>query len=234
MKKKGMQGFGFALVGAIATAAFFMSGSASAAAPGFYMSGKYGQTSADMAGYDNARLGILMTRPWMDDFNILMWTESKLDKEDQGFEIAAGYQFSSYLAIEGAYVDLGNITYDVAHTVSNTGIDGSDARTRVVEGRRGPALSLVGTWPATGAIWLDAQAGAFLGRSTAKVTYGLEGEVPSQVKYTDRETSTFFGAGMNWAIWPKTAIRLGYTRFSKDALVGHEVDRFSLGVRVSF
>jgi hypothetical protein len=233
MKKNGFLAR-VALVGAVAVAVFCTAGRASAATPGFYISGKYGQTSADMAGLDSARLGILMTRPWMDDFNILMWTDTRLDKEDQGSEIAVGYQFSPHLAVEGAYADLGNITYDVAHTVSNTGIDGSNARTRVVEGRRGPALSLVGTWPATGAIWLDAQAGAFFGRSAAKVTFGLEGDTPSQAKYTDRETSTFFGAGLNWSIWGKTAVRLGYTRFSKDALVGHEVDRFSLGVRVSF
>jgi hypothetical protein len=136
--------------------------------------------------------------------------------------------------VEGAYIDLGDIAYDVPLTVSTDGTDSYDARTTVSVGRRGPALSLVGIWPATRAISLDARAGAFFGRSAAKVTFGLEGETPSQAKYTDRETSAFFGAGVSWSIWPKTAIRLGYTHFSKDALVHHEVGRISLGVKVSF
>lgn len=131
-------------------------------------------------------------------------------------------------------MDLGKVFYDSPLEVSTDGTVFLDARSTISGARRGPALSLVSSWPAAGSVWLDARAGAFFGRSVAKVTFGLEGESPSHAKFTDRKTAIFVGAGLNWSMWEKASIRLGYTRFSKDAMIYHEVDRISLGVRVSF
>ena len=66
------------------------------------------------------------------------------------------------------------------------------------------------------------------------MTFGIEGESPSREKYVDRRTSTFIGAGVNWSIWSKTGIRLGYTHFSEDTMLHSKVGNISLGVRVAF
>ncbi len=211
-------------------------GSASAATPGFYMAGTFGQSSANLDEFGSTRLMVPITRAWSDNtgYNILTWSNEQTDKRDQGFGIAVGYQFSPHFALEAAYIDLGKITHDVPMSVSTDGSSFSDASSKLTVGRRGPALSLVGIWPVTSVFWLDARAGAFHGKSIAKVTFGLEGESPSQEKYTDSRDSIFIGAGVNLAIGSKASIRLGYTHFSEDRMLHSQVGDISLGVRVAF
>jgi hypothetical protein len=222
------------LARAAAVALAGIAGIASAASPGFYVSGSYGQSSAGMDSLDPVRLRTLMLNAWHGEgFNIFTWSDTKLDKSDQGFEIALGYRFSPFVAVEGGYIDLGDVTYDLPVRMSTDGTDFSEGVTSIAAGRNGPALSLIGTWPATRSLSLDAHAGAFFGESTAKVTYALAGQSPSQVKSSDRKTSAFVGAGVNWSLSQKTAIRLGYTHFTRGALIHHDVSRISLGVRMA-
>ncbi|MDQ2642030.1 MAG: outer membrane beta-barrel protein [Pseudomonadota bacterium] len=233
MQNKGSRMQGVAMVGASAMAVLFAAGSAGAATPGFYIAGQFGQSNSNSDTWTAVRMGQIMGNAWADSQNILAWSEGETDKTDQGFEISVGYQFSPNLAIEGAYIDLGNFSYDSPLEVSDDGTVFLDATSAISGRRRGPALSLVSTWPAAGSVWLDARAGVFFGRSVAKVSFGLEGESPSHAKFTDRKTAIFVGAGLNWSFLEKASIRLGYSRFGKDAMIYHEVDRISLGVRVS-
>src|SRR5688572_25880387 len=115
MRTRRFQVHGISRASAIAVAVLCAAGSASAATPGFYMAGTFGQSSANLDEFGSTRLKIPISRAWFDNtgYNILRWSNEQTDKRDQGFEIAVGYQFSPHFALETGYVDLGNITHDV-------------------------------------------------------------------------------------------------------------------------
>lgn len=235
MREHGFPAGASALAGVAAIALAVMPDTA-AAAPGAYMAGTVGQSSADLHSTSNIRLNSQMVNAWSTthDISMITWTDTQLDRGDRGFEIALGYQFSPHLALEGAYINLGDITYRAPISVGATFDEMSEATSTVQAGRAGPALSMVGSWPLGSRFSVDARAGTFFGKSTAKVTYALVGEGPSHAQSSRRETRLLLGAGVNWSVSPKTDLRLGYTRFGRDALIHHDTARISLGVKVAF
>src|SRR5688572_10712466 len=80
MEKKAFQAHPKSLASATAMAVLCAAGSASAATPGFYIAGKFGQSSADMDEGSQLRLNALMGSAWSGSQNILMWSETELDK----------------------------------------------------------------------------------------------------------------------------------------------------------
>jgi opacity protein-like surface antigen len=68
-------------------------------------------------------------------------TRGNVDENDIAWSLAAGYRFNRYLAIEAAYVDLGEAS---GPFVSE---EGADAVLDVAFSVRGPTLALIGTYP---------------------------------------------------------------------------------------
>jgi opacity protein-like surface antigen len=75
-----------------------------------------------------------------------MVVRGRVDKnEDFAWSLAAGYRFNRYLAVEAAYVDLGEASGTLSET-EDRGID-FDATLDVAFSARGPMVSLIGTYP---------------------------------------------------------------------------------------
>lgn len=120
---------------------------------GFYIASGYGPTQADIK--DTA--GIVSI--------------SK-DESDQSFNIYAGYQFNSYLAIEAGYAHLGD--YRVIVPAGTTTLQ-VDTEVHTVFG------NIVGKLPITENVYLQAKVGAHHWESEAK----LEGAGTTKTKDTD-------------------------------------------------
>lgn len=220
------------VAGAVATALSAIAGTAAAASPGFYMAGTIGQSSIDIKSSDQEALDEILIDTWNElGFDVLDG-DSDVEKTDIGFELALGYQISPYLAVEAAYIDLGQATYDAEGVVDN-GTGPMDAETEITAGVKGPALSLVASWPFAGQWALDARAGALFGKSRLGVTMELDGEEVSESE-TDSKTSMFYGVGVSWSFSERTSLRLGYTHFPDGVADEFNVSRVSAGLKVSF
>ncbi len=217
--------------GAIATLVLG-AGAASAAVPGFYVAGSVGQSSSDLKQSDQDDLDDLTLLAWNQAGLDLVDGDSDLDKSDMGFELALGYQFTPNVAVEAAWFDLGDATYEATGTLTD-GVDLFDAVTEIAIGVSGPALSLVGSWPLGEAFAVDARAGALFGQSKARITVGLDGISQSESD-SDGKTSVLYGVGVSWMFSPAVSLRLGYTRFDKAVLDEVDVRRVSLGLKYAF
>lgn len=214
----------FALIGCASVA--------SAAAPGFYMAGTVGYSSADVdSSYQED----------LDDIVISMWDfvgldvvdgDSDLDKSDVGFDIALGYQVSAYFALEAGYFDLGKLRYEAEGTVTD-GVDLYDATTGVNMGIKGPSVSAIGIWPVNDRVSVDFRAGALFAKLKATVHASIDGESASDSE-SESGTSLLLGTGVSFALSERMALRVGYTRVSGGELEGAKINRFSAGLRVAF
>lgn len=74
MQKKGIQAQGIAMVGATVLMALLAAGSASAAAPGFYIAGQIGKSTSERDAWTAVRMGQIMGNAWADSQAILAWS----------------------------------------------------------------------------------------------------------------------------------------------------------------
>ncbi len=220
------------LLGTASVALLCASAAASAAGPGFYVAGTFGQSTADISSSDKNALDQTLIATWGDLGYDVVSGRSDLDKKSSGYELAVGYQFSPYLAVEAAYIDLGEAKYEFDGRLDDgTGPVDSDADIDV--GVKGPALSLVGIWPVNEKISLDARAGALFGKSRAKIELEID-DVSEWTSEKDSKTSLLFGMGASWAYTEQLSFRIGYTHFADAVFDEYSVGRFSLGVKFAF
>jgi len=218
--------------GVVAALACGATGIACAATPGFYLSGSIGQSSADLDSSYQETLDEATVSAWESVGFDVLDGDSDLDKSDMGFELAVGYQFSQYFAVEAAYVDFGDSTY-TAEGILSDGEQELDASTTVKAGVSGPALSLIGIWPFADRFALDARAGALFGKTKMTVGATLDTVSESQSE-SDSSTSLMFGAGISWSFSQAASVRLGYALAQDGVLDEVDVSRMSLSLRYTF
>jgi len=204
---------------------------AAAAGPqgrGFYMTGDVGMNKADVkqSQFDDVVLGTF------EDFGFNVTSGvAEFDNSDLGFSIGLGYSFNQYIAVEAAYMDLGNTTYSAAGTLDD-GESVFDVNLRAKVGSSGPAAVLVGSLPVSYAWTLDARAGAYFAKT--RITVELSDETGSAAESgSDDDTGILLGVGATWSFSPKWALRAGYTHIS-NAVGTSDVDQLSVGVKLKF
>ncbi len=204
---------------------------AAAAGPegrGFYMTGDVGMNKADVkqSQFDDVVLGTF------EDFGFDVTTGvSEFDNSDLGFANGLGYSFNQYIAVEAAYLDLGNTTYSAAGTLDD-GETQFDVDLHAKVGSSGPVVALVGSLPVAHAWTLDARAGAYFAKS--KITVELSDDTGSAADSgSDDDTGVLLGVGATWSFSPKWALRAGYTHIS-NAVGTSDVDQLSVGVKLKF
>ena len=149
------------------------------------------------------------------------------DKRDQGYKLFAGYQFNSYIALEGGYFDLGDFSF-LANTLPQTDFSG---RTEL----QGWNLDLVGTLPLTE----DFSAFARLGvtQNQSETRFSSNGLI-NTAGYNDDDSYTKhkFGLGLQYQLSPSFTVRLEAERYRMDDLIGNngDIDLYSLGVVYRF
>jgi OOP family OmpA-OmpF porin len=185
---------------------------------GWYMGGQlaYGQTDISQRNVDTF-------------YNETGFAASSLNVEDSdlAFSLMTGYQFNTYWAIEGAYLDLGERSVDF----TGSAIDLADFYDNIehVYPQSGDGLSIavVGSWPLSENIKLSGKLG-YWHWGGDYTTYNANGDVGSDsIKGND----LWYGVELNYRLSERTQLYLTAGRFSLDR---DENNAFGLGVRYYF
>jgi OmpA-OmpF porin, OOP family len=171
------------------------------------------------------------------------WSEvpaeaSSLDRGDTGYALAVGFRFSRFLALEAGYLDLGRTTY----LVQDNG-----AAARLELGSKGPALSLIGSWPINRVFSVEGRAGMYFSDvdlGTTILAGALLGLGVLEGESGGANPGWLLGAAAAAAFGDHWSLRAGYDYFDGKAaglrhpLLGTELDsragRWSLSLRYSF
>lgn len=127
---------------------------------------------------------------------------SSADEKDKGYKLQAGYRFNRYLGIEGGYADLGKYTYNAASTApvvaTRAGKGTIDAWTLAAVGSLpvGQSLALIGK----------------LGVASYKLKFRCDGTgiACTNPDRRDRDTTPYYGVGLEWAFAPAWFLRGEY------------------------
>ncbi len=155
----------------------------------------------------------------------------RTDTSEDGFTygLVLGYQWLPYLAIEAAYVDLGDAEYKFGATVSD-GTTSADVRARATIDSAGPSLSALGMLPFGRGWEVYGRLGVHFGSNDANLRVDLDGSGQSA---SDDSSSTSFvwGGGLGYT-QGKYTCRLDYQRFEdvgdQDVTGDVSVDRITI------
>ncbi|MDQ6619301.1 MAG: outer membrane beta-barrel protein [Pseudomonadota bacterium] len=151
------------------------------------------------------------------------------DRSSTSWRAFAGYEVLPWLAVEGAYVDLGKSRW--ASTVTPPGTIGaslrSDAWTLGLAAHY-PFTQMLSVYGRVSAAWVETK-GSFSSSGFATLRNSSR---------RDRNTVPAYAAGLEVSIMPRLAARLEYERMSRissDELGGKfDADLWSVGLRYSF
>lgn len=214
-----------------------------AAELGFYVGGSYGNGSKtiDKAVYDQFAVGVF------NDFGFVPGSNagdnvSSIDKENPGYGFVAGYRLNTHLAVEGGYMDLGKVRYQVR---SNGGFINADDPTVLDPGMlfltanartAGFALTALGILPLNYRWELYGRAGVLL--ASNELTLFLTNGIGSRTgEGNGSSTDLLAGAGASFTFAEIYSLRAEYQRVfdAGDDTVGEgDQDLATVGVTVRF
>lgn len=188
---------------------------------GWYVSGHVGTLSLD---YDAADLTA--------DLASRGWTITNVTVDDSGtpWKIVGGFGFNEYFAMEGGFVDLGDVTTRYSTSIPPTEIPNILRDTFAVHPIQsdGWVLSAVLRWPIQERFALQARAGAYFWESNVdvRVVTGGTGSI------SDRESGTdsMYGIGMEWQLGETWWVTLDYERYKTNEWI----DVPLVGVKFTF
>jgi OOP family OmpA-OmpF porin len=207
---------------------------ASAADEGWYIVGFAGEASAQ--NIDQGELD----QNLLDAFGAAGLTPvdvtSTLDDSDTGFGLAGGYQVNRWFAAELAYVDLGDITYDAAGTVTD-GVNTLDSDFALEQSAAGPVFSLLGIAPIGERFSVFGRVGIALMSVDADLDVTIDGVSAADSASTDR-SNLVYGVGGEFLFNNRFGVRLSWDRYadvgSEDITGDIDIDLISLGLRYNF
>ena len=180
----------------VAMGGFFVTGAAQASDPGFYAGASVGQASLDES----------------------LDSTFSIDDEDTSFSLSAGYSFNDYFAVEGGYIDFG----EVGDSFSAGGITG-----KVEAEADGWDLALVGSLPVSEKFSLTGRAGYLFWDADIKASAtGLP-----TVSDSDDGNDLFYGVGAEYRFTDQWSLTGGWDRYELDDV---EFDNLHVGVRYRF
>jgi opacity protein-like surface antigen len=189
-----------------------------AAERGFYAGLDAGQYS-----YDLDTSGV--TRQITDGLEDLGLTISNpgSDASEDGFTygVVIGYQLLPYLALEAAYVDLGDADYRYSATVSD-GTTSADLRASATIDSAGPTLSALGILPFGKGWEVYGRVGGYYGSNDTELRVVVDG-VEQSASDDASSTSLIWGGGIGYTREWYT-VRLDYQRFTDVGDDGAESD----------
>lgn len=213
---------------ALVVLAALVSTPAVAAERGFYVGLDAGQYSYDLD--QNSIDGLVVGA--LEDLGLAV-LDGQSDTSEDGFTygIILGYQILPYLAVEAAYVDLGDFEYKGSALVSD-GVSTADLSAKLTGESSGPTLSVLGILPVFDSGWeVYGRAGVYFGSNDAELQFSADGISESA---SDSSNSTEFlwgvGAGYTRGDW---TVRLDFQQFTdvgdSDSTGDVNVNRIVLG-----
>ena len=182
-----------------------------------YAEGAYISISAGKATYDST----------LEDFAILddgSITTADLDDSDTSLNISLGYQLTPNFAIEGGYVDLGELA--INGTSDGSGFLYAPGPVNFAIAIDGLFLDFKGTLP------LNEQFGLY--GKIGMLKYDVEvtlADSTGGISISDDDTDSFFGGGISFRIGEKSAFNLDYTRYTFE---DEDVNVISAGLQFGF
>lgn len=199
------------------TAALALAVGPLAAEPGFYAGFAGGWTTSDVSAgeiqEELAAAGFPNT--------------TSLDDEDFGFKIHAGYRINPYFAVEGGYVDLGEIKADSVVSGGNPGTINSTLD------NDGFFLGALGGYPISDEFFAYAKAGLIFWDGEAESRANLVSG-SSRASSSDDGTDFAFGLGASYRFSEQVGVRVDWDRYQLGGDVDADVDLFSLGIQLHF
>jgi hypothetical protein len=205
-------------------------GPALAADPGFYLSASLGHAKENPGKSVGINIGIGFG-PLPSGIQHIDPTRVDVDDSSLSGSVGVGYRINPNVAVEVEYIDFGTANISEHNTLSTPIIPFLPVElTRPYTSRvKGPALSVLGSLP-IGKGWdVFARGGALFADREIRVnqTIGLNGT-------TFGSTVWLAGAGVNWSVASRCALRAEYQRTGKlDSSFlagGTELERLSLSV----
>ena len=222
--------------------------SAGAAERGFYVGVYYGQT--DKASEEGPYVALANRNYQSFGFNPQS-TEDSFDAKDVSYGFFGGFRISEHWAVEGGFMELGEVAYKDVSTgvdhsqdqVDDTGsIDhsGDAIRTwdqQISSSSRGLSVAALGIWPITYRSEIYAKGGIVL--SNSELNIRLSNGTDSASNNPQQKTSfdVLVGAGAAFTFAEIYSIRLEYQRIfdqGDESSDEHDMDILSLGVTVTF
>jgi opacity protein-like surface antigen len=221
---------------AVAAAAVGLAGRAEAAMPGLYFGGfymdstlAYSTVDAKLSGFDASMQDI-----WEElGAEAVSWNSEITDDTDIGYGFAVGYQFSEYFAAEATFLDMGTVAYESAGVIEDD-FSQYNSQTFISGKTRGPLLAGIAIWPMGDRWALDARAGMFFGKAKLRAALAIDQSFIGELSDSNNKNAIMVGAGVNWAMSPGTAIRLGYMRLKDAMLDEYDVSSFTFSLKYAW
>ena len=192
---------------ALAGLALLVTAPANAADKGFYAGLDLGQSSHDLdaSGLSSELDSVL------GDVGLTI-TSASTDTSEDGFTygVLVGYQFLPYLAVEAAFVDLGDAEYKRSGSVTD-GVTSGELSAQYTTESSGPSLSALGILPFMKGWEVYGRAGVYFSNNDVTARLAIDGLEDSS---SDDSNSTEFlwGAGIGYTRGDYT-VRLDYQQF---------------------
>lgn len=216
-----------AAVPAQAADGFFFNNSANSVNSGMYWGFELGQSSfaLEQNDLDNALTGGL-TDAGLD----VLSSGSDASEDNFSWGLVLGYQILPYLAVEAAYVDLGDAEYKYNASVSD-GVTTSEVATRFSGDSAGPMVSALGRLPLASGWDVYGRLGMYFGSEDSSLDLTVDG-VSDSVSDSSSSESFVWGLGVGFTSGQWTA-RLDYQQITDvggDSGFGEvDVDRITFG-----
>jgi hypothetical protein len=173
-------------------------------------------------------------------------TTATLDSEDSAYGFVVGWRLSEHLALEGGYMDLGEVSY----REHSTGLfipppadppeppDPGTLQKNIDSGTSGIQLSVLGILPLSYRWEVYARGGVLIANNTESVFVIDELGNPGKLRGTKSGFDLLAGTGISFSLAEIYSVRLEYQRVfdagEEDTLDEANVDMATLNVTVSF
>lgn len=185
-----------------------------AADTGFYIGGSFGQSKvSDFSSSDiNSELA-----------SIGITATSTTDDKDTGWKAFAGYRIMKYLAVEGAYANLGEVSANIISTAPVAGTANVQVENEAW------TISALGILPLNDKFSLFGR----LGLNVWNIDASASGTGSGGATYSDSDdgTGVVYGLGAAYNLTPNLSLRAEWERYDFD---GSDLDFVSAGLGWSF
>jgi hypothetical protein len=224
-----------AIIAFIVLAGGVGAGTARAAQLGIYAGISYAMVEKDAtrSEYENEALAIYNAFGFTPQT-----TTASFDAEDSAYGFVVGWRLTEHIALEGGYLDLGEVVYRDRSTGVFTGLSEPENWAQNVESSTsGIALSALGIWPLSYRWEVYARAGVLISNNTESV-FITDGVGSETLRASKSGADLLAGVGVSFSIVEIYNVRLEYGRVfdaGEDATLDEaDVDMAMLNITVSF
>jgi len=224
-----------AIIAFIVLAGGVVAGNARAAQLGIYAGISYAMVDkdSDRGAFENEALAIYNAFGFEPQT-----TNGSFDTKDSSYGFVVGWRLTEYIALEGGYMDLGDVVYrDRSTGIFDNGSIPQDWGQNVESSTSGIALSALGILPLSYRWEIYARAGLLISNNTESVfiTNGVDSE---SLRASKSGADLLAGIGISFSIVEIYNLRLEFGRVfdagEEDTLDEADVDMATLNIAVSF